>query len=93
KYDGDEVVQLYVAHTDAKRRVPIRSLQGFKRIHIRAGETKTVDFVLTPQQLAQVDVNRWVTEAGTVRLSIGGKQPDKDAIDARRVVEASVSVE
>ncbi|MDR3189101.1 MAG: glycoside hydrolase family 3 C-terminal domain-containing protein, partial [Prevotellaceae bacterium] len=51
KYDGDEVVQLYVAHEDAKRRVPIRSLQGFRRVHIKAGETKTVSFTLTPQQV------------------------------------------
>ncbi|MDR0567104.1 MAG: glycoside hydrolase family 3 C-terminal domain-containing protein [Prevotellaceae bacterium] len=93
KHDGDEVVQLYVAHEDAKRRVPIRALQGFKRIHIKAGETKTADFILTPQQLAQIDVNRWVTEPGKVRLSVGGKQPDREAIDARRVAEASVSLE
>ncbi|MDR3187779.1 MAG: fibronectin type III-like domain-contianing protein, partial [Prevotellaceae bacterium] len=81
-----------VAHEDAKRRVPIRSLQGFRRVHIKAGETKTVSFTLTPQQVSQIDGNRWVTEAGKLRLSLGGKQPDKEAIDSRKVVEAGISI-
>ena len=50
--DGDEVVQLYVSLPESELRKPIRSLQGFKRIHLKAGETRTVEFVLQPQQFA-----------------------------------------
>src|SRR5690606_34224977 len=35
--DGDEVVQVYVSHLNAPVRVPIRSLQAFDRIHLKAG--------------------------------------------------------
>ena len=44
KRDGDEVVQLYVAGSGGD--AAIRDLAGFKRIHLRAGETQTVRFTL-----------------------------------------------
>jgi beta-glucosidase len=93
KYAGDEVVQLYISHIEAKRRVAIRSLQGFKRIHLNIGETKTVNFILTPEQLSQIDGNRRISEPGTVRISVGGKQPDEASVNAKKVVEKIVMIE
>src|SRR5262249_49737393 len=52
---GDEVVQLYVKHTNASVPVPIRSLQGFKRIHLAPGQTQAVSFSLTARQLSLID--------------------------------------
>lgn len=87
KMDGDEVVQLYVSLPDSKLKHAIRSLQGFKRIHLKAGESQTVEFTLKPHQLAARDKDAFaVVEAGKVSLSIGGKQPDKKAIASRNVV-------
>ena len=48
KYDGDEVAQLYVTLPGDKYRVPVRSLQGFKRLRLKAGESHTVGFTLNP---------------------------------------------
>ncbi len=74
---GDEVVQLYVSHPqNGLTPVPVRSLKGFNRIHLRPAETRTVTFTLTPEQLGLVDSRgNLVEQAGEVELYIGGGQP------------------
>ncbi|MFH0759933.1 MAG: glycoside hydrolase family 3 C-terminal domain-containing protein [Bacteroidota bacterium] len=74
--DGDEVVQLYVTHPGAPGRVPLRSLQGFRRIHLKAGESREVEFTLSPKNLALVDEKgNLIQSAGDVKIFIGGGQP------------------
>lgn len=93
KKDGDEVVQLYVSLPDSKLRKPVRELQGFSRINLKAGETKTVDFELKPEQFSARDINNTETvEPGKVQLSVGGKQPDNKSITKKQVVQAIVNV-
>ncbi len=74
--DGDEVVQLYVSHEGKNTRVPIRALKGFERIFVKAGETRTVEFTLTPEDLALTDHrgNQKMTP-GVCEIFIGGGQP------------------
>ena len=92
--DGDEVVQLYVSLPDTKLKAAIRSLQGFKRIHLKAGETQTVGFTLKPEQFAARDTaNNAVVEQGKVLLSVGGKQPDSKSIENKKVVQKLIEVE
>jgi len=92
-YDGDEVVQLYISLPDSKLKKPIRSLQGFKRIHLKAGETQTVEFTLTPEQFAARNENNLaIIEAGIVHVSIGGRQPDASSIAGKSVVECDIQV-
>jgi beta-glucosidase len=56
--------------------VPIQELQGFERIHLASGETRTVSFSLTPEQLALIDdAGQRVTERGMFRVAVGGRQP------------------
>ena len=76
---GDEVVQLYVIHPqNGNVRVPLHSLKGFKRIHLEKGESQTVSFTLSPEELALVDEKgNLVEREGPVKLYIGGGQPDK----------------
>lgn len=93
KKDGEEVVQLYVSLPDSKLQKPIRALQGFRRIYLKAGETKTIDFLLKPNQFAaRNDENIPLVEAGKVLISIGGKQPDEKSIAEGKVVQKSVEV-
>jgi beta-glucosidase len=74
--DGEEVVQLYVTHTNASAPVPIRSLQGFQRVFLKAGEEMSVNFSLAPRQLSLIDATaRRVVEPGIYEVSVGGKQP------------------
>ncbi len=73
---GEEVVEVYVTHPGASSPVPIRSLAGFLRTDLEAGQTKTVEFTLTPRELSVIDAsNRRVVPAGALEISVGGKQP------------------
>lgn len=76
--EGDEVVQLYVVHPqDGQKRIPLRSLKGFKRIHLKKGENRTVSFTLTPEDLALVDAHgNLIQQEEEIRIYIGGGQPD-----------------
>jgi beta-glucosidase len=73
---GDEVVQLYVTDLQASVRVPIRSLAGVERVHLKPGERRVVSFTLEPRQLSVfTDDGRVVVEPGDFKVSVGGKQP------------------
>ncbi len=74
--DGDEVVQLYLTDEKASTPRPIRSLEGFKRISLKKGESQTVEFKIEPRQLSMInDKNKLVVEPGYFTISVGGKQP------------------
>lgn len=73
---GDEVVQLYVKDLDASWPVPIRELQGLKRIHLSPGESRKVEFLVTPYQLSLIDdLNRRLVEPGKFQIAVGGIMP------------------
>jgi beta-glucosidase len=91
KVTGDEIVQLYVSLPDVRFPTPVRSLQGFQRVSLEPGETKTVHFVLKPLQMAAYDDNGVAQiTAGRMVVSVGGKQPDASDLDARKVVQKTV---
>jgi beta-glucosidase len=93
KMSGEEVVQLYVSLPESKLQKPIRSLQGFKRVYLKAGETKTMEFELKPAQFAARDNNNvQVVEPGIVDISVGGKQPDESSILGKKVVKFGVKI-
>jgi beta-glucosidase len=74
--DGDEVVQLYITDEKASTPRPIRQLEGFKRITLKKGESKTVEFSLEPRQLSMInDKNKQVIEPGFFTIAVGGEQP------------------
>jgi beta-glucosidase len=74
--EGDEVVQLYLTDEKASTPRPIRSLEGFKRISLKKGESQTVEFTLEPRQLLMIDdKNKQVVEPGYFTVSVGGEQP------------------
>ena len=73
---GEEVVQLYVTDLEASAPVPVRSLQGFERVHLEPGEEKTLSFTITPRQISLIDsAFQRVLEPGSFEVSVGGKQP------------------
>jgi beta-glucosidase len=72
---GDEVAQLYLTPPQDGVR-PRYSLEGFQRVHLLAGETRHIRFVLDPRQLSYVDKNGVrAVRAGSYSISIGGMQP------------------
>jgi beta-glucosidase len=73
---GEEVVQLYVTDLEASAPVPIRALQGVRRIHLEPGAIQRVTFTLSPRQLSLItDEGERILEPGSFQVSIGGKQP------------------
>jgi beta-glucosidase len=72
---GDEVVQLYLDAPDVPM-APRHALVGFERVHLEPGESRRVEFALSPRALSSVDAagNRAVA-AGRYRVFIGGGQP------------------
>jgi beta-glucosidase len=93
KTAGDEVAQLYVSLPDSKFRVPVRSLQGFRRVNLQPGESKVVEFVLKPDQMAAFDENGVAQiQPGKMLISVGGKQPDPNALAAKTVLQKSINL-
>jgi len=75
KVEGDEVVELYIKH-GAAMKAPIHALEGFERIHLKAGEKKTVKFTLAARQLSVVDdKGTRVQVAEKLQVFVGGQQP------------------
>jgi beta-glucosidase len=74
--EGDDVVQVYLTHLEASAPVPVRTLVGFRRVTLAAGERRTVAFAIAPRHLAVVTgAGERVIEPGRFRISAGGKQP------------------
>jgi beta-glucosidase len=76
--DGEEVVQLYTQLPDSKVPRPRLTLQGFRRIAIKAGDTQELHFTLAARQLAYWDeaTHRYIVEPGKVRLLAGASSSD-----------------
>lgn len=73
KHDGAEVVQLYIRDVVGSITRPVRELKGFQKIFLRAGESKTVSFKITPELLRFYDYDlNHVAEPGDFDLFIGG---------------------
>ena len=70
---GDEVVQLYVRHLHSAVERPREELEGFQRVTVDAGQTKTVEIPLPASRLAYWDVKTkaFRVEAEPVKLMVG----------------------
>lgn len=74
---GDEVVQLYVRDVVASLARPVMALEGFERIQLSPGESRTVSFTVGTDQLRMLDAKlQWVVEPGEFRLMIGASSKD-----------------
>ncbi len=74
---GEEVVQLYIKDEEASTPRPKIQLEGFARIFLEPGETREVEFELSPRQFSIIDSNeKRVIEKGAFTIYVGGGQPD-----------------
>jgi beta-glucosidase len=81
--DGVEVVQLYVRDVVGSITRPLKELKGFKKVFLKKGESQTVNFTLTAEDLAFYHANLAKTaEAGDFDLMIGGAS---DAVKTVRI--------
>ena len=71
--EGAEVVQLYVHDEVASVTRPVRALAGFRRVSLKPGEARTVDFQLTAKELGLYNKDmKFVVEPGKFRVFVGG---------------------
>jgi beta-glucosidase len=74
---GEEVVQLYLEDVIASVATPVKELRGFARVRLEPGETKTVRFELTADDLALLDRDlKRVVEPGEFRIFVGSSSED-----------------
>ena len=76
--EGKEVVQLYASYPDSKVERPSKQLRAFKRIPIKAGETRKVTLTVPKEELGYWNEGKqmFVVEPGTVKLLIGASSED-----------------
>jgi beta-glucosidase len=76
KLEGDEVVQLYLSFPSVPG-APLRALRGFKRVHLKPGESQKVRFELKDRDLSMVsEAGTPIIAEGQYAVSIGGGQPN-----------------
>ncbi|ABF42247.1 Beta-glucosidase [Candidatus Koribacter versatilis Ellin345] len=79
KVEGDEVAQLYLSFPNIAG-APLRALRGFRRIHLKAGESQTIKFELKDRDLSMVnEAGDPIIAEGEYSVSVGGGQPDTGA--------------
>lgn len=78
KYDGDEVVQVYVQDLAGSVTRPSMQLKGFKRISVPKGETRYVEIVLPPSSFEMIGItNERVIEPGDFKILVGNSSDVK----------------
>lgn len=76
-YDADEIVQLYIRDMVGSVSRPVKELKGFERISLKKGESRTVSFDITAEQLKFYNSElNWVCEPGDFEVMIGGNSRD-----------------
>jgi beta-glucosidase len=71
--DGDEVAQVYMRETTASVATPIKALKGFSRVHLNAGETKTITLHIKQHDLEVWGASQeWKLEPGEFTAMVGG---------------------
>ena len=92
-YDGEEIVQLYVADKVASMVRPVKELKGFQKVFIPKGQTKRVEFKLNVKDLGfWNNLMQYVVEPGTFEIMVGTNSEElqkKEAVwDDGKVSEA-----
>lgn len=78
---GQEVVQLYLHDELASVTRPVKALKAFRKIPLEPGESKEVEFVITPEDMSLLDRNlKHVVEPGRFEVMVGSSS---EAIHAR----------
>lgn len=86
--DGEEVVQLYIRDDYATVGRYMKMLKGFERVAIKSGETKTVEFELTPDKFEMYDKDyNIVIEPGDFTIYVGSSSRTEDLRAVKLYIE------
>lgn len=75
---GAEVVQLYIRDTEASVARPSKELKGFEKVYLKPGESRSLQFTLTRDDLSFFDAesHAWVAEPGEFHVLLGCSSAD-----------------
>jgi len=83
KRSGEEIVQLYVRDLVGSVTRPVKELKGFKRIKLEPGESQTVNFSITSEQLRFYTADMtFRAESGDFWIMVG---PDSEHLQKKQV--------
>lgn len=93
KRAGDEVAQLYLINKDSGIKTAFKALKGFERLNLKPGESKTVQFILTPDDLSYIKEDGTAVQfKGNVEIAVGGHQPDEPNKSQSNIVSKTIAI-
>ena len=85
---GCEIVQMYLRDCYSQVTRPVKELKDFARVDLEPGESKVVEFTVTPDKLMFLDKNlKPIVEPGEFVVMVGASSADEDLLKASFVVE------
>ena len=86
--DGVEIAQLYIRDCYSSVTRPVKELKGFERVELKAGESKTVTFTITPKHLQFYDIDmKRMVEPGEFEVMVGASSRNEDLITTKFAVK------
>lgn len=90
-YNGAEIAQLYITPPKENTHLEPIELKGFTKVYLEKGATKTIEFLVSPQQLAYYKNKQWVIDPGAYEFKIGAscldiKLSGKITINGKQVI-------
>ncbi|MNQ36400.1 Xylan 1,4-beta-xylosidase precursor [compost metagenome] len=94
KLAGEEVAQLYLINQNKTIKAPLKTLKGFERINLKSGESKTITFTLSPEDLSHI-TNEGISQEynGEIKIAIGGHQPDEANKTSGNILTTSLLIQ
>ena len=87
KLSGEEVVQLYNLGNIFNSSGAIKTLKGFKRIYLKPGQIKTVNFIVNSNTLEEFREKESSVEKGEYRLMVGPSSENSNCKEIKLIVE------
>jgi beta-glucosidase len=88
KYDGEEIVQLYLRDLVGSIARPVKELKDFKKIALQTGQSKTIRFTIDKEKLSFFNQElKWLAEPGEFELMIGASSRDIRLNDSFELVQ------
>ncbi|MBI1277600.1 MAG: glycoside hydrolase family 3 protein [Anaerolineaceae bacterium] len=79
--EAEEVAQIYLSDLEASTIVPLHSLIGFQRVHLKSGARTDITFTITPEMMQMVDdAGERILEHGEFRVTVGGCSPSERGV-------------
>ena len=93
-FDTDEVIELYIKNHDSKYAVRNHSLCGFKRVHLKKGETQTVQLQVSCGMFLSVnEEGKQILDGSQFTLYVGVSQPDEVSVSLSGVTPIALQIQ